>query len=98
MKKLGTKGQMVNAYGVVGILVLILVIGYVSITGLSLNQSAADSMGSDLTGENLAVKNNITTKIAKAYGQSSNLPYIYVAVLMIAAILSILGYLKFYGG
>ena len=92
------KGQMINAEGVVGILVLILVIGYVINIGLGLNNSAATDLQGDLTGDALAKARNATTKVNAAYGQASNLPSIYIAILMIGAILSILVYLKYYRG
>jgi hypothetical protein len=96
------KGNLeVNATQVIGILVLIIVIGYVSITGLTLNSDFAktqrDALSSSTSETGMAM-GNVSSKVARAYGQSSNLPYIYVAVLMIAAILSILGYLKLYSG
>lgn len=87
------KGQ-VNVEGTIGTLVLLLAIGIVISLGVGLNNDVSSSIGTDLTGQPLAVKNNATEKVNNAYQTASSLPTIYVAILMIGAVLGIIGFVR----
>ena len=99
MMKIRNKG-MIDGQGVLQILILIVIIGYVLQLGLQLTAAAGEGAQSRLASmtnsdDALAVSNNISENINDSYDQAADLPQIYVMILMILAILSILRYLNY---
>lgn len=91
----GRKGQAVNAGGAIALLVVILMIGIIIPIAISLNADISTDMmalSSATTSQN--VIGNTTEKVNNAYQTSTSLPTIYVAVLMIGAVLGIISFMR----
>lgn len=90
--KLGNKGQGSNA--IVAAMILILIVAVVGIVGITVYDSIDDSLGSDLTGDALATKNNFTENVYDGYDLASNIPIILAAGLLLTVIIGFAIYVR----
>ena len=70
MQILGNKGQASNA--IVSSMIVLLIVAVVGIVGVTVYDSIAGSLGSDLTGTALATKNNFTENVYDGYDLAAN--------------------------
>ena len=88
----GNKGQANNA--IVTSMIIILIVAVVGIVGVTVYDSIEDSLGSDLTGDALATKNNFTENVYDGYDLASNIPIVLAAALLLSVIIGFALYVR----